>query len=997
MSDRAEQFKLLVVDDNATNLSLMAQIIEMDLPEVRVYPVHSAAEALTLMATVDIDGAFVDVQMPEVDGLELCRRMRADQRSRQILVVLMTAHIATAELRAQGLEAGAYDFISQPISNLEMLARIKVMLRLRRQEKELAVENRELHQQVEEKASMLRWLQGLMLASGDEAMLSRDAMPSAVTQGAVSQGIELFAEMPQEWGRTLLKLALLEEIPPPLAERLSEIADIREALSYLWRHNFFADQTADGCYRFEDKLHQRLRAGAEESLTVAERDTVTLMAVDWYRDRGQMTVALGYLLRAQLYPKAELFLSQQGVALTFGRDAQAVAEMLSRVPEEVLLKRSWLALFSGMCRDFSQSEKTLEWLELSRVRFASDGDELGELMTLIPLVLHCLLVDGRYALVAPLVPRLKELLEKLHDDLDTITVARGYEALALSGIYGGEPHEQSEHRVRVGLELALNTESAEIQAELRLVRAYLALLRGRFERVSADLEACLRLTKGMTPSPHHRAFQQILHCQLLFYSGDFDNCHWQAEFLDQRFTSEDLRQTPLGGLLSQCQIGCFLAGGERRAAQDLLSLRLGEAPAVVNPHLRSLLLHYQALLHDSDGREMLQEAVTLRALAGGAPFMINSCTVAAVFHLESEDYRQAEALLDEALRLSMAQDERLSRGGIYARRAELFLKRDRQAEAVNSLRLLLELLERKRLDTFFLLTPELLRILLPLAMRHSLLPAVVGRLANRHLQADILADGTLQPVLQIKTLGSAEIYLGEELLFECSELSSIARQLIAILITAPRHQIGIEFLLAQLWPDSAPDKARANLDGHLSRLRKQLDAALGEFKSRDYLVMEKGILSLQHTRVDSQLFTSLVREGQKQIRRQNLWQAGLAFRTAQRLWGGVFLPGQDLLDEAIYMRQNLTELRLEMIECWSRMLMEDDPADELGALLRDGQHLDPTRETLIQKYYQYALGKEDPHLPRRVLNEYRQALLDEDYGDAEADEFIRMLEAEHAK
>ena len=72
-----DQFTLLLVDDNQTNLLLLAKIIEIDLPQVRVLTARSAREGLAICAQEPIDGAFIDVQMPEMSGLEMCRSTAA--------------------------------------------------------------------------------------------------------------------------------------------------------------------------------------------------------------------------------------------------------------------------------------------------------------------------------------------------------------------------------------------------------------------------------------------------------------------------------------------------------------------------------------------------------------------------------------------------------------------------------------------------------------------------------------------------------------------------------------------------------------------------------------------------------------------------------------------------------------------------------------------------------------------------------------------------------
>ena len=232
MGTENQTFHLLVVDDNPTNLELMARIVENHLPEVRCHIALSAADGFRLIEAQRIDGAFVDVQMPAVSGFDMCRQLKGDPKTAHIPVVLLTAHIATPQSRAEGLDAGAQDFISQPVSNIEMLARIRVMLRLQRERESLSAQNQHLNQQLESNVGALRWLTGLVDAGSgatiDAKLLDKLA---AGFDGAQEPTPDQFAnwllpELPNGWQNALLKLALLELIPLELARRLTPLEDV---------------------------------------------------------------------------------------------------------------------------------------------------------------------------------------------------------------------------------------------------------------------------------------------------------------------------------------------------------------------------------------------------------------------------------------------------------------------------------------------------------------------------------------------------------------------------------------------------------------------------------------------------------------------------------------------------------------------------------------------------------------------------------------------------
>ncbi len=281
MPETPEQFTLLLVDDNPTNLLLLAQIVELDLPQVRVLTANSAMEGLELAAKQPVDGAFLDVQMPQMSGLEMCRALKGDPRTAEIPVVLITAHLASAEMRAEGLEAGAYDFITQPISNVEMLARIKVMLRLCEGEQQQRRDRQQLQQQVSENSEKVRWLSGLLL-SGDgtltqpDQQLLKQLAAELSEPGQMNEQLlieKLTEKFPLRWRRTLFKLALLDEIPMPLAGKLSEIDDVEAVFAYLERHDLSLQPllTGNGRYAFRPPVLAWLRLQARQSLEAAWR------------------------------------------------------------------------------------------------------------------------------------------------------------------------------------------------------------------------------------------------------------------------------------------------------------------------------------------------------------------------------------------------------------------------------------------------------------------------------------------------------------------------------------------------------------------------------------------------------------------------------------------------------------------------------------------------------------------------------------------------------
>lgn len=127
-----EKYTVLVVEDSAT----MRQMISMALQE-RGYSIISAPDGITglhALAEQTPDAILLDLNLPDIDGFELCKRMKAEPRSRNIPVLVMTGLVESG-FEIMAIEAGADDFIPKPVDPLVLDARIQMVVRRMRRER----------------------------------------------------------------------------------------------------------------------------------------------------------------------------------------------------------------------------------------------------------------------------------------------------------------------------------------------------------------------------------------------------------------------------------------------------------------------------------------------------------------------------------------------------------------------------------------------------------------------------------------------------------------------------------------------------------------------------------------------------------------------------------------------------------------------------------------------------------------------------------------------
>ena len=181
MSDEA---RILVVDDVPQNVRLLEAVLEPRGYDV--VPATDGERALELVASARPDLVLLDVVMPNLDGYAVCRRIRANEETAMLPVIMVTA--STSE-RTEAIRAGADDLISKPFDQGELLARIRSLLRIKRyhdtittQAAELADLNRTLQERVQSQVQELERIRKLrrflspqlvdaLVSSGDDSIL----------------------------------------------------------------------------------------------------------------------------------------------------------------------------------------------------------------------------------------------------------------------------------------------------------------------------------------------------------------------------------------------------------------------------------------------------------------------------------------------------------------------------------------------------------------------------------------------------------------------------------------------------------------------------------------------------------------------------------------------------------------------------------------------------------------------------------------------------------
>ena len=126
---------VLVADDNEQNLELLIAYLD-GLEGVRVVTARDGAETLEKIRADKPDLVLLDIMMPKMSGFEVCRKVKADPQLKSIPIVMVTALNEMGDIE-RGVECGTDDFLSKPINRLELVTRVKSLLRVKHLKNEL--------------------------------------------------------------------------------------------------------------------------------------------------------------------------------------------------------------------------------------------------------------------------------------------------------------------------------------------------------------------------------------------------------------------------------------------------------------------------------------------------------------------------------------------------------------------------------------------------------------------------------------------------------------------------------------------------------------------------------------------------------------------------------------------------------------------------------------------------------------------------------------------
>ncbi len=139
--DKQEKFLILIVDDNPLNIQVLGEHIKN--PEIEIAIAVNGHKAISIANNKIPDLILLDIMMPEIDGFEVCRLLKASDVTKDIPIIFLTAKVATEDI-VYGFELGAVDYITKPFNPSELKSRVSTHLQLQKYKKQILKDKKNL-------------------------------------------------------------------------------------------------------------------------------------------------------------------------------------------------------------------------------------------------------------------------------------------------------------------------------------------------------------------------------------------------------------------------------------------------------------------------------------------------------------------------------------------------------------------------------------------------------------------------------------------------------------------------------------------------------------------------------------------------------------------------------------------------------------------------------------------------------------------------------------
>lgn len=774
---------------------------------------------------------------------------------------------------------------------------------------------------VDEALEMTRgWPMGLVMA-GNELSQSGGSAENLQQMKSIDDyfSVAVRPKVSDKRWSDLLKLSLLDEFAAPLVARILDEKDTASFIDKLVERNFFLRRLGpEGrWYEFHHLFLDFLRSRSEREIGPEERRRVLSAAADWCIENGEFEKALAYTIRHGDLDTTEEMLKIVGLQLFAANRLVTLHRALGAIQREEVGKRGILALFAGLSMVGVDPQHATMLIESSAAIFRRDGEPFWELVASSQALFCHMMITFNFHMGRPHLERAMALV----DDLMPVMPPEGqsfvYNAMALGQHYILGNGELSYQNAIKAIALADRSGMPNVVASALCGGILCCMGSTRL----ADGRILLNRARAMVADQRLSSIQRLM---LRFLITHY--CAIGGDWVNWRFFRKETEECEEAYLLDKGifrdffdieDIDYLLLRGEFLAAEEVCIALLHRSAAHQKMHIRSLALGQYSLVLALSGREeesagKIAEAWEIRRTIGGDTFRAFQLLYAGAAHASRGDVERTDEYLGGVVEMTRWLLGEYSQAIVNLNRALAYINAGRREEAAPFCQELLNALAKLPIRHLITLHPGSIHAIAE-SVRLGLKPAPKMEIIRELFGKSVTQEGEIIPAMTVRAFGGLSISWGwGQTALAAGDITTVQRHLLTHLLCAPGFSLEKEVLAARLWPDSQRDKAIANFDMTLSRIRKTVDDILGVKLSRHYLTVRNGMVGLDHCDCDIDIFESSADKGFEMVDGHRGWEGCNKLRNAEHQWNGELLAGLELPDEGHH-RRNLLTARYQQV------------------------------------------------------------------------------------
>ncbi|MFH2124150.1 MAG: AAA family ATPase [Pseudomonadota bacterium] len=842
------------------------------------------------------------------------------------------------------------------------------------------------------------WPMGLVLASRSYAEGKAGQQWRQETASGYLER-ELLATLDASQRRVVLQLSLLNEIPLDLAQLICPDEDMPSLLQTLVRRNFFLRfLNNDGTlFGFHHLFLSFLQHKAKQTLSQEEQQRIYSLTANFYLDQGMAARAMECYVKAQDFKALEQAMECFGQAMAAKGRHLSLQTVLKAIPEERIYQSAWFSYFLGITRQLREPIEALQSFQRARTIFHETGHSRGELLATSDIIYLYIIhstVLPRSGVIHPDVAHV--LFEKAGEELPPFCRITTTHNIALGYLYFLNDFRKTHHYNNLTKELAQKSMLPNMLIASQLASGWAYAMSGELDKGIAIVERNYRLVNKKELGLINRIQLYFFQLDALRLIGDYQNFISQRdEFIRSVGMESIIRSFIMPWLILfeiELAFGCGDFERVRKLCDDHLDTLQFQMPGNFGGELHAWLALSMAVQgRDLDRIPVLLEE-TRQLLSGGVSPMHSIRSLLLMGNTLRLLGRLSEALhcFDkvEALAQHCGMPQMLCRA--HMNKALVYDANNDHEKMIHSLQKGVKLLLQTRgyglLPGFY--SEWMLRVL-RLAYSANIFPEFCKEYAWNFLGTALGPKKNI-PALSIQILGAFRLALQKREPRDIAvELSQAQRNFFGLLLRNKTLTAGQLQIQTELWPDIQENKARPRFDTLTTRLRKVLTEIVHPYEAGDYLIVEKGLVSLEHCVVDAELFCNHVEEGLQFLHHGKWWQAANQFSSALRLWQGDLVVS--LLDWPEEVAGRPLSCLLALAENWSPVLRELERSEEALALCELAWRYDRTNIKLTRQLYELIVMSGSVGHARRIVDEFVQISLQLGLHMDEVDDVVRNI------